>query len=272
MCFQAVYTVMNKWKSYRTSMHRNVMVVVVTDERGDDYGAEGENMEKVIKEVRRLGIRVYCVGNAAPFGREKGYVNWRYEDGSTEEIPVDAGPETVAAERLRLGFWGTSGSDLERMSAGMGPWALTRLCAETGGLYLVSAESVRGPTFDPEIMREYAPDYRPISVYKEELRKNMAKRMLVQAAATTHQEKVVSPQFTFRADNDNILRQEITEAKNPPRSSTTNSSRCSRCWKRAKRTGKNSPAPAGGRATTWRWGGCWLSGLGLMATTSCSRK
>lgn len=213
--FQAVYTVMNKWKSYRTSMHRNVMIVVVTDERGDDYGANGENMEKVIKEVRRLGMRVYCVGNAAPFGREKGYVNWRYEDGSTEELPVDAGPETVAAERLRLGFWGASGRDLERMSAGMGPWALTRLCAETNGLYLVSAESVRGPTFDPEIMREYAPDYRPIGVYKEELRENMAKRMLVQAAATTHQENVVSPRLNFQAPNDNVLRQQITEAQKP---------------------------------------------------------
>ena len=29
-------------------------------------------MEDVIKETKRLGIRVYCVGNASPFGREKG--------------------------------------------------------------------------------------------------------------------------------------------------------------------------------------------------------
>ena len=209
--FAAVQTVTNKWKSYRTAMHRNVMVILVTDERGDDFPI----MEDVIRDVSRLGIRVYCVGNAAPFGREKGYVNWRYEDGSTEELPVDAGPETVAPERLRLGFWGTSGRDLERMSAGMGPWALTRLCAETNGLYLVSEESVRGPQFDPEIMREYAPDYRPVSVYEAELRKNLAKKSLVDTARKTEKMDIFSPQLTFRADNDNILRQELTRAQEP---------------------------------------------------------
>ncbi len=209
--FAAVQTVTNKWKSYRTAMHRNVMVVIVTDERGDDFGI----MEDVIRDVRRLGIRVYCVGNAAPFGREKGYVTWRYQDGATEELPVDAGPETIAAERLRLGFWGTSGRDLERMSAGFGPWAMTRLCAETGGLYLVSEESVKGPRFDPAVMRVYAPDYRPVRVYQEELRKNLAKRMLVQTADATHAEHVAAPKLAFRADNDNILRKELTEAQKP---------------------------------------------------------
>ncbi len=209
--FAAVGAVVNKWKSYRTAMHRNVMVIVVTDERGDDFA----NMEEVIKETRRLGIRVYCVGNAAPFGREKGYVTWKYEDGGTEELPVDSGPETVAAERLRLGFWGTSGRDLERMSAGMGPWAMTRLCAETNGLYLVSAESVGGPQFDPEVMRLYAPDYRPVRIYQEELTKNMAKRALVETAAKTQQTEMISPQLVFVADNDNILRQQITEAQKP---------------------------------------------------------
>lgn len=213
--FQAVYTVTNKWKSYRTAMHRNMMIVIVTDERGDDYGKTGENMEQVIREVRRLGIRVYCVGNAAPFGREKGYVNWRYPDGATEKLPVDSGPETVAPERLRLGFWGTNGGDLENMSAGMGPWALTRLCAETNGLYLVSEESVDGPKFDPQIMREYAPDYRPIKFYEQQLASNKAKRALVNTAVNTHQTNTISPQLRFSAPNDNVLRQEITEAQKP---------------------------------------------------------
>jgi hypothetical protein len=155
------------------------------------------------------------VGNAAPFGREKGYVSWKYEDGGSEELPVDSGPETVAAERLKLGFWGTAGQDLEKMSAGMGPWALTRLCAETNGLYLVSAESVKGPQFDPEVMRLYAPDYRPLRVYQEEMTKNLAKRALVETAKHTEQTTMLSPQLVFQADNDNILRQQVTEAQKP---------------------------------------------------------
>lgn len=211
--FAAVQTVVNKWKSYRTAMHRNVMVILVTDERGDDFAI----MEDVIKETKRLGIRVYCVGNAAPFGREKGYVTWKYEDGGTEELPVDAGPETVAAEHMRLGFWGTSGQGLDRMSAGMGPWALTRLCAETNGLYLVSAESVSGPQFDPEIMRLYQPEYAPVQVYQQALKNNQAKQALLKAVEETEKTDIValSPQLVFRADNDNVLRTEISEAQKP---------------------------------------------------------
>ena len=257
--FSAVQMVTTKWKSYRTAMHRNVMIVIVTDERGDDFAM----MEDVIRDVRRLGIRVYCVGNAAPFGREKGYVTWRYEDGSSEELPVDSGPETIAAERLRLGFWGTSGRDLERMSAGFGPWAMTRLCAETGGLYLVSEESVKGPRFNPAVMRVYAPDYRPVRVYEEELRTNMAKRMLVETAADDACHQVPSPQLAFKADNDNVLRKEITEAQKPQPFTTTNCSRCSPCWSRAKRTATNSPRRAGGRVSIWQWAGCWPCGAGF---------
>jgi hypothetical protein len=89
------------------------------------------------------------------------------------------------------------------------------LCAETNGLYLVSDESVSGPKFDPQVMREYAPEYNPVRVYQEELTKNMAKRALVETAAKTQETNIISPQLNFRADNDNVLRQEITEAQKP---------------------------------------------------------
>ncbi len=210
--FAAVRNVTHKWKSYRTAMRRKMMIILVTDERGDDFAI----MEDVIKTTRDLGIKVYCVGNAAPFGREKGYVNWRYEDGSTEDIPVDAGPETVAAERLDLAFWGSTGpKNMDRMSAGMGPWAMTRLCAETGGVYLISAESVRGPKFDPDIMREYAPDYRPLKYYTAGLNSNMAKRWLVEAARKSKSKNIASPQLEFPAPSDTVLRQGLTKAQEP---------------------------------------------------------
>jgi hypothetical protein len=43
----------------------------------------------------------------------------------------------------------------------------------------------------------------------------MAKRALVETAAKTQETNIISPQLNFRADNDNVLRQEITEAQKP---------------------------------------------------------
>jgi hypothetical protein len=207
--FTAVADVTNRWKSYRTKEGRNVLVVVVTDERGDDFS----KAEEVIHRTRRLGIRVYCVGNAALFGREKGYVRWQFPDGSSEMLPVDQGPETAAPERLRLAFWGSAGKEAEQLSAGFGPYALTRLCAETGGLYLVAKETES--RFDPEIMKNYLPDYRPVSRYQADLAKNLSKGALVRAAITTQAHEVPPPRLRFRADTLEVLRRQLTEAQKP---------------------------------------------------------
>jgi hypothetical protein len=209
--FAAVKTVSNKWLSYRTKMRRNIMIIIVTDERGDDYAM----VEQVSADLARYGIKVYCVGNASIFGREKGYVEWEYEDGFKEEIPVDQGPESVNAERMELPFWG-GGNDnrkYERLSAGYGPYALTRLCAETGGVYFVADQgSIR---FDSNVMRDYQPDYRPRRDYIKDVKANLAKSLLVQAAAQTRQLKFNQLRLRFEAPSDNVLRTQITAAQRP---------------------------------------------------------
>ena len=185
------------------------MFIIVTDERGDDYN----QLEGTIQKLKRFGIKCYCVGNASLFGREKGYVQWTYEDGSKELLPVDQGPETVAAERVQLAFWGNAGRGLRNLYAGFGSYALTRLCGETGGIFFIANQGKI--TFDHEIMRDYAPDYRPIRMYQNNLKINLAKQMLVQAATITATEGIPTPTMVFRAENDNILRIEITEAQKP---------------------------------------------------------
>jgi hypothetical protein len=149
------------------------------------------------------------------FGREKGYVTWKYPEGGTEDIEVDAGPETVEPEAIVLGFWGGHGPDLSRMSSGYGPYALTRLCKETSGQYLIAQEDAKGPRFDPAIMRNYQPDYRPMKDYIRSLEKNKAKAALVTAAKDTKVEEVPLPRLGFPAYNDNILRETITESQKP---------------------------------------------------------
>lgn len=190
----------------------NKLVFIVTDEKGDDAQ---QYLEEVITLAKRSNTKFFTIGNAAIFGQEKGYVQHTYEDGFVEYIPVDQGPECAFPDAVQLPFIG-SGSDwkLRQLSASYGPYALTRLCAETGGMYLITQET-RGPNFDRAIMRRYSPDYRPARVQEQEIKKNPAKNALVMAAARTYQSDTPVPQLIFKAYNDNILRTEIGEAQKP---------------------------------------------------------
>lgn len=207
--FYAVGQLVKKFQRYRTQSARNVMIFIITDERGDDMNL----MEEVIHQCRRYGIKVYVVGNAAPFSRQQSYTRWTYE-GVTELLPMDTGPETVMPEALQLPFWGTSGPSLDQLSSGYGPYALTRLCKESGGLYFI-ADDNEDHKFDPGLMRTYPPDYLTMRDYEAGLRKNKAKAALVMASTKTNVEKVPVPRLTFRADSDNLLREEITAAQKP---------------------------------------------------------
>lgn len=208
--FAAVNALATRFRAERAKK-RNVMIFIITDEKGDD--AE-KYLEETILMCRRAGIKVYTVGNAALFGREKGYVKWKYPDGSIDDEPVDSGPETVEPEALAIGFWGGRGPDLSRMSSGYGPYGLTRLCKETGGLYFIAQEEAR-EKFSPAVMRTYQPDYRPIREYQAGVTKNKAKAGLVMSAKQTKIDNVPLPRLGFQAYNDNILREEITEAQKP---------------------------------------------------------
>jgi hypothetical protein len=212
--FTAVAQVTRKWLNYRRTMRYNVMVVIVTDERGSDYGEDGAALEKVIQLTRTNGIRVYCIGNAAIFGREKGWVLYKYPDGFTQEWDVDQGPETVMMERLNLPFWGTRGFGRYQMSSGYGPYALNRLCSESKGIYLI-ADNGRGQKFNQAVMRGYTPDYRPIRTYLKDVGTNTAKRSLLRAALLTREKRIPTLALAFNAPNDTTLRTVLNDAQKP---------------------------------------------------------
>ena len=212
--FTALKVVGREMLPERTRQRRTLMFVILTDERGDDT----DDLENVISQFKRYGVPVYCVGNAAPFGRDRGYVTYLWKEGDRQfrlPLPVDAGPETVLPERIRLGFWAPGGEvENERLSSGYGPYALTRLCVETGGMYLV-ADDTNHKTFEPELMRSYGPDYRPIADYTRDVMANGAKRALIEAARDSRATEIPQPQLVFPAVDDNRLRREITEAQKP---------------------------------------------------------
>jgi hypothetical protein len=215
--FTALNLCIEKFKNFNPNEGRlNKLVFIVTDERGDDFS----NLEEVINKCKQYRFRVFCVGNGSVFGQEKGYIRWKYEDGFEEDIAVDQGPETAFPQVLQLPFLngGDDWRTRRRMSSGFGPYTLTRLCSETGGMYLLTDDAV-GDRFDPSVMRNYAPDYRPIRVIVGEIRKNPAMTALVQAASYTYKKEdsggMRIPATTFRGYNDNVLREDLTEAQKP---------------------------------------------------------
>lgn len=211
--FAAVAEAVKVYLPHKRRMQANMMIIIVTDERGDDY----QNLEEVVRRCSREGVKVYCIGNASIFGREKGFVRYQWEsEGETfdEFRPVDQGPETAMAEGLQLPFWTNTPRDLTQMSSGYGPYTLSRLTAETGGIFFIADDAV-GDKWDPQIMRQYTPDYRPQAAYMKQLQINPAKQALVAAAQQAITEDVPVPQRTFQANNDNILREQITEAQKP---------------------------------------------------------
>ncbi|MEX0725412.1 MAG: vWA domain-containing protein [Planctomycetaceae bacterium] len=208
--FTAVAAVAKKWSSYRTKQNRKMMIIVVTDEAGSDLAV----MEETINYAKRYGIRCYVVGNAAPFGRKVVRTEWELDNGDVVMAEMDQGPESIFPELPQLPFWAANGSNLENMSSAFGPYGLTRLCAETNGLYFISADTP-GPRFDHEVMRGYQPDYIPLKTFDQRIRKDPTKAALLNASLLTWSDVMPIPQLGFNASNDTELRQQITNAQMP---------------------------------------------------------
>lgn len=227
--FLAIGSVVQELKSYRTRKpRRNLMVVVFSDEAGDDI----ENLEPTVALCRKLQTPVYVVGVPAPFGRREAYVKYVHPDAAFDQtpqsVPVHQGPESLLPERIKLGFLGGGPQD-DTLDSGFGPYGLTRLTYETGGAYFAVHPNRRvgrlpgrqtdamttyvSTFFDPRIMRRYRPDYLPLEEYRERLTKNRAKAALVQAAAFSQTTPLESVRRVFEKVNEAQLVESLTRAQ-----------------------------------------------------------
>lgn len=197
--FQSVAFLANNFRHYRLRTdRRNVMIVVFTDESGDDV----DQLDMAVDVCRKFAIPVYVVGVPAPFGREDAYVKYIDPDPSFDQsvqwLPVHQGPESLLPERIKLSFSGESEFE-ERVDSGFGPFGLCRLTSESGGLYFTVHPNRRvgeavaswetaansshlGAFFDERVMRNYRPDYVATAQYYELVAQNRACGALVEAA------------------------------------------------------------------------------------------
>lgn len=223
--FSSVIETANQYKKLRHikrstgERERNVMIIIVSDESGDDI----ERLDESVSICKRYEIPVYVVGIPAPFGRQVTQVKWvdpdpQY-DQSAQWAPVSQGPESIMSERLKLDFTGGQFEDLERIDSGFGPFALTRLCYESGGIYFAVHPNrklgQRVPQwqtqdysaslqyfFDPAKMRRYKPDYVSVKTYMSRLGNNKARYALVQAAQISKTGALQSPVLRFPKFNE----------------------------------------------------------------------
>lgn len=228
--FTAVGEMAELFRSYRRAKNgsRNVMLVVFTDEAGNDV----HRLEETVALCRKLAMAVYVVGRPAPFGRRSAYVKYVDPDPRFDQrpqwVPVDMGPETLLPERLKLDVAGRGRDAM--LDSGFGPYALTRLCYETGGLYFaahpnreigksVSARETANLSahfqrfFNPLVMRRYQPDYLPVDGYLQLARRNEARRALLEAAELSWTTPMENVQLRFPKRDEASLAQSLSRAQ-----------------------------------------------------------
>jgi hypothetical protein len=209
--FQSIGFLAQRFRHHRLARpRRNVMIVVFTDEAGDDI----EALDAAVEICRKHEMPVYVIGVPAPFGRKEANVTWIDPDPNFDQSPqlqaVHQGPESVLPERIKLLFGGSQERE-EQVDSGFGPFGLCRLAYETGGIYFTVhpdrqvGERIRSwetaamsshlsRFFDPRVMRNYRPEYVPIQQYYQFVRSNRACAALVEAA----QLSVITPMENVR--------------------------------------------------------------------------
>lgn len=223
--FTGIYTAADEFQKWRSK--RNIMLITVTDEVGDDHNAM---LEKTVDLCRRYAMPVYVMGVPAAFGRAETLLKWvdpdKKYDQSAKWGRVDQGPESLRVELLDLPF---AGASQEAMDSGFGPFALTRLCYQTGGIYFtihpnrrVGKRVGRRETkafsshlahfFDPQRIRPYRPEYVSVGEYHRRAKANQCRAALLSAAEMTLN-RMRSPATRFVKRDEAQFATALTEAQ-----------------------------------------------------------
>jgi hypothetical protein len=194
--FQAVIRTSRKYAKFkRDKTEYQVMIVIVTDEVGDDEGF----LEDAIATARRNETPVFVLGSPALFGQTTGRMDYR--DPVTGEfypgLEVRQGPESVMLENIQIPFWYPRQNPGQPLSAGFGPYALSRLAAQSGGIYFISRDVPGWRQFRGEHLREYRPELVTRADYERNLNQFPVRRSLVQASAATQRTIQDAPGLVF---------------------------------------------------------------------------
>ena len=171
--FQSLIAALEKYGKMAVRSKRKLVVIVVSDESGDD----GTAVEEAIAKSKQVRAPVYFLGRESIFGYPYASVRLKDEETGLDVWPrISRGPETALPEALQwTGFGQRHGWSAENASAGFGPYTQVRLARESGGIFFLLAdveEDLAGinkqRTYDPLAMKEYEPLLLPRKEYERE--------------------------------------------------------------------------------------------------------
>jgi hypothetical protein len=197
MTFTAVKQSLDKYLPLRKEQQREVVIVVVTDEAGDD----AKTVDDLVEPTLRNAIPVYVIGLPAPWGEMNPFAKTpkSVTESKDDSLPI-VGPESLLSERVDIDNWkGHYATSLvsNLIDSGFGPFALERLCRASRGQFFAlragrgygfrPTSSNTWPTgdemrFDDKVVSRYAPDYVSEAEYRKLLAENKARAVLVEAA------------------------------------------------------------------------------------------
>lgn len=156
----AVSSVVDKYGANARRQKRKLLVVLVTDESGND----GQNIDATIDRVKRYETPVYIMGREAVFGYPYARLRWKDPKfGLDHWLQIDRGPETAMPEALQ--FDGLH-ARWDAFSSGFGPYEQVRMAKDSGGIFfvlpgeeenLVGQDAIDKRKFQFYDMKEYLP-------------------------------------------------------------------------------------------------------------------
>ncbi|MBV8611156.1 MAG: VWA domain-containing protein [Singulisphaera sp.] len=185
---------------------RRLLIVLVTDESGDD----GDFVEEAHQAVVSLKVPVYVIGRQALFGY--GTAHLRYVDPVTKDVywpSIHRGPESADVETLQ---WDGLHGRYDEQPSGFAPYELARLAKDTGGIYflLPSEENMRvrqrEKLYSIKTLKEYVPDYEGRMAYADRRARSEFRR-------TLHEIITATRSFPFR-DHFPVIPDQMIPAAN----------------------------------------------------------
>ena len=191
MC-QSIRDVIRKYRTRANRAKRKLVVIVVSDESGDD----GQYLEEAVAEAKRTKAPVYVLGRESVFGYP--YARQRWTDPVTKLSfwpRVRRGPETAFPECLQ---WNGLHARWDAYSAGFGAYEQVRLCRESGGIFfalpgeeknLAGRGALDKRVYEFLAMKEYTPLLLPRKIYVQERSKSKFRTVLWNVIAELNPQK-----------------------------------------------------------------------------------
>ena len=189
---QAVVQTMEQYGPRAVRQKRRLVVVVVSDESGDD----GMGVEEIVARAKKIKSPIYILGREATFGYPYARIRWQDPKYNLWHwLQIRRGPETAFPECLQ---WDGLHSRWDAFKSGFGPYEQVRICKESGGIFFVlpgEEEDLTGAgandkrKFDFLDMKRYTPLLLPRREYAAERQRSDFRKTIFDVIARLNPNK-----------------------------------------------------------------------------------